>query len=168
MDITMLKEHLGEELYAQAAEKLNAVDGLQVIAAHDGTWLPKARLDEEIARRKELQSALDGMAGKVKDCAELRAQVDELTRRLESGAAREALLRAGARDADLVAKLLSGEGTAEEQIAALKKRSPYLFEDAPGTRAGFGGGQRARADGGHADVYGAIRAAAGRGTCAFL
>lgn len=168
MDIAMLKEYLGDTLYAQAEEKLSGIDGLQVIAAHDGTWLPKARLDEEIARRREAQSALDAMAEKARDSEELRAQVAELTRQLEksrrSAVLREALTRARARDAGLVEKLLDeGDGAdPEKQIAALRERSPYLFEDAPAARAGFGGGQRAGAEGGHAGVNGAIRAAAGR------
>ena len=167
MDISMLREYLGDTLYAQAEEKLSGIDGLQVIAAHDGTWLPKARLDEEIAKRRELQSALDGMAEKARDSEALRAQVAELTEKLESsqhaGALREALLRAGARDVDLVEKLLDKEDAPEEQIAALRRRSPYLFagEDSS-PRAGFSGGSRGRAAGGHADVNGAIRAAAGR------
>ena len=166
MDIAMLREHLGDTLYAQAEEKLSGIEGLQVIAAHDGTWLPKARLDEEIAKRRELQSALEGMTEKAKDADALRAQVEELTQRLETSrqsvAAREALLRAGARDVDLVERLLDGDGSPEEQVAALKRRSPYLFAgEENGLRAGFGG-SRGHAAGGHADVNGAIRAAAGR------
>lgn len=167
MNITMLREYLGDTLYAQAEEKLSGIDGMQVIATHDGTWLPKARLDEEIARRRELQSALDQMAEKAGDSEKLRAQVAELTQRLEkslrSGTLREALMRAGARDVDLVEKLLDGEEAPEEQIAALRRRSPYLFAgEGGGPRAGFSGTGRGHAAGGHADVNGAIRAAAGR------
>ena len=60
MDITMLKEYLGDELYARAEEKLGGVGDLQVIAAHDGSWLPRARLDQEIAKRRELQGTRRG------------------------------------------------------------------------------------------------------------
>lgn len=152
MDIGMLKEYLGDTLYAQAEEKLSAIEGLQVIAAHDGTWLPKARLDEEIAKRRELQGALE-------------ARVEELTRELEdsrkSARMREALAKAGARDAALVERLLKGADEPEEEIAELRRKSPYLFYEAAGSRAGFGGG-RERETGAHADVNGAIRAAAGR------
>ena len=165
MDIGMLKEYLGDTLYAQAEEKLSAIEGLQVIAAHDGTWLPKARLDEEIAKRRELQGAREEMAGRVKDGEALEARVEELTRELEdsrkSARMREALAKAGARDAALVERLLKGADEPEEEIAELRRKSPYLFYEAAGSRAGFGGG-RERETGAHADVNGAIRAAAGR------
>jgi len=155
MDIGMLKEYLGEELYAQAEEKLAAVEGLRVIAADDGSWLPRARLDEEIAKRRELQEKLDALTGAAAERDALREQLAAMTEKAE----------AGARDIPLVEKLLSGQireaGEIREAVRALRQRSPYLFEDAAaGLRAGFGGGSTGGRE--HADVNGAIRAAAGR------
>ena len=165
MDITMLKEYLDDTLYAQAQEKLSGIEELQIIAAHDGSWLPKARLDAEIAKRRELQGAVESLAEKARDSEALREQNDTLRRELEesrrSGTVREALMRAGARDVELVEKLLPGKEPPESEIAALRRRSPYLFHDEGGPRAGFGGG-RGRTGGGQSDVNGAIRAAAGR------
>ena len=175
MDISMLKEYLGEALYAQAEEKLGAVGDLQVIAAHDGTWLPRSRLDAEIAKRRELQGTVDSLTEALNEAnrkleaeGELQGQVErlsrELARRERSGALREALTRARARDVDLVEKLLAAEESEsgpEEQVAALRKRSPYLFDEAGGVRGGFGSPRREDL-GAHGDVNGAIRAAAGR------
>ena len=176
MDIGMLKEYLGEELYAQAEEKLAAVEGLRVIAADDGSWLPRARLDEEIAKRRELQEKLDALTGAAAERDALREQLAAMTEKAEAAqreaaelklscVIREELARAGARDIPLVEKLLSGQireaGEIREAVRALRQRSPYLFEDAAaGLRAGFGGGSTGGRE--HADVNGAIRAAAGR------
>lgn len=175
MDISMLKESLGEELYALAEEKLGGLEGLQVIATHDGTWVPKTRLDEEIAKRREAQAALEAAREQTAECDGLRAQIESLTEELrqrdERLAAlrrgeetRDALRRAGARDAEVAERMLDPEGDIREQIGALRERYPYLFAEEPGSvRAGFGSRAAGRGTaGGHADVNGAIRAAAGR------
>ena len=174
MDITMLKEYLGDELYARAEEKLGGVGDLQVIAAHDGSWLPRARLDQEIAKRRELQGTVESLTGALDEARKqseesgaLRAEVERLGRELEShdrrARLREALTRAQARDVDLLERLMAGEtGDIDEHIATLRRQSPYLFEGAAAARAGFGGGRGADARGGHDDVNGAIRAAAGK------
>ena len=175
MDISMLKECLGEELYAQAEEKLSGLEGMQVIATHDGTWVPKGRLDEEIAKRREAQAAMEAAQKQIAENEGLQSQVEHLTEELrqrdERLAAlrrgeetREALRRAGARDAEVAERMIDPEGDMDEQIGALRERYPYLFEEEPGSvRAGFGSRTAGRGRmGGHADVNGAIRAAAGR------
>ncbi len=58
MDISTLKDHLSEELYGQVEAALREVDGLTIIPTNDGTWLPKARLDEEISKQKGLKSTI--------------------------------------------------------------------------------------------------------------
>lgn len=40
------------------------------------------------------------------------------------------------RDADLVARLIDPDMALEQQIAALKKQSPYLFQDGPAQAGG--------------------------------
>jgi len=194
MDMTMLKAHLGEELYARVEEKLGGLDGFQVIATNDGSWMPKARLDAEIAKRKELQAAVNGLNGqldearqKLEESGALQGRVDRLTAEVaerdktirgmrRSGQIREALTRANIRDAALGERILDtaaleedGAGNLaglEEQIRALRERSPYLFADPEPTacRAGFIGGRPGRPAGeqGHEAVNRAIRAAAGK------
>ena len=196
MDITMLKTHLGDELYAQVEERLGALDGFQVIATNDGSWLPKSRLDAEITKRKDLQSTINGLTGqlneakqKLEESANLQQQVDKLTADLterdgtitglrRSGKIREALLKAHAKDAAVLEKLLDSAKIGEdengnltgvdEQIAALKENSAYLFaETQPSPRAGFAGSKNptsgaANGNDKHADVNNAIRFAAGK------
>lgn len=177
MDISMLKEHLGAELFAQAEEKLGGIEGLRVIADHDGSWLPKSRLDEEISRRKDLQGAADSLGAELEKMKTQLAESEkwrEDAQRLEKemaalrwkSDARQALARAGARDAALVERLLEEQGESiEKQIQRLREESPYLFREESGRRAGFDGGRmdKSGSGAGHADVNIAIRAAAGRG-----
>jgi len=188
MDISMLKECLGDELYARVQEKLEALEGMQVIAQNDGSWLPKGRLDAEIARRRELQASVKELQGKLQEQEGLRAQLKELAQAVNereriigsmrrSDRIRRALEQANVRDAGLVEKLLDAgairedaEGNLEglqEQITLLRERSGYLFRDGvpEAQHAGFGGGrapQSGGAGGAHRDVNSAIRAAAGR------
>lgn len=175
MDISLLKESLGEELYAQAAEKLEGLAGLRLIATDDGSWLPKSRLDEEIAKRNELKKTVERLTGEAQACEALREENRRLAREGEEmrrGAQIcQALAAAHARDPQVLERLIDRERLGEdgagllEQIAALREGCPYLFlEDAPVARGGFGGASYPRAAGmaGHGDVNGAIRAAAGR------
>ena len=166
MDITMLKTHLGDELYAQVEERLGALDGFQVIATNDGSWLPKSRLDAEIERRKGLQATINTLTHDLNeakqqaaDSATLQQQVEQLTRDVadrdgtitglrRSGKIREALAKANAKDASVVERLLDaskiGEDDngnltgVEDQIKALKESSAYLFQES-NTRGGFSG-----------------------------
>ena len=194
MNLTMLKTHLGDELYAQVEEKLGALEGFQVIATNDGSWLPKSRLDAEIERRKELQTTVNSLTKDLNDAkqqldasATLQQQVDKLTQDVadrdgtitamrRSGKVREALVKANAKDASVLEKLLDASKIGEddkgnltgvdEQIKALKETSGYLFnEEQTGFRAGFGGSKNPKTGNegksGNADVNAAIRAAAG-------
>lgn len=168
MDTTLLKECLGEELYAQVAEKLEGAEGLRIIATGDGSWLPKSRLDAEIAKRNELKKTVEELTVRAQAGDALRGENERLTRetaelRREAGI-REAILAAHARDAQVVERLIDREQLdekgAEEQIAELRERYPYLF----GTvRGGFGGVKLgAETPAARGDMNDAIRAAAGR------
>lgn len=193
MNITMLKTHLGDELYAQVEEKLGALEGFQVIATNDGSWLPKSRLDAEIDRRKELQTTVNTLTKNLNDAkqrldasATLQQQVEQLTKDVadrdgtistmrRSGKVREALVKANAKDASVLEKLLDDSKIGEddkgnltgvdEQIKALKESSAYLFNEDNSFRAGFCGSKNPKTGGnektGNADVNSAIRAAAG-------
>lgn len=169
MDLTMLKTHLGDELYAQVEEKLGGLDGFQVIATNDGSWMPKARLDAEITKRKDLQTTVNSLTGELNEAKKqleasgsLKDQVDKLTADLaerdqtitgmrRSGKIREVLAKANAKDIGVLEKLLDDSQISEddkgnltgvdEQIKALRENSAYLFNDAASFKGGFGGGK---------------------------
>lgn len=167
MDISVLKTHLGDELFAQVEEKVGSLEGYNIIATNDGTWLPKSRLDAEIEKRKQLQTTINGLTGELNTAKQqlaasetLQAQVTQLTSDVAerdktiaalkiSGKVHSALAKENAKDVDLVERLLDHSKIAEDdkgnvtglddQIKALKESSPYLFgtEEKPGQRGGF-------------------------------
>lgn len=181
MDITMLKTHLGDELYAQVEEKLNSLDGFHVIATNDGSWLPKSRLDAEIAKRKDLQTTVNSLTGELNEAkakldasTTLQSQVEQLTQTVaerdqqivsmkRSGKIREALTNANIRDASIGEKLLDlskiGEDDKgnltglDEQIKALKESSPFIFNESASPKAGFGTGKNPAAGAGSQDAH---------------
>ena len=192
MDISMLKTHLGDELYSQVEEKLGGLDGFHVIATNDGSWLPKTRLDAEISKRKDLQTTINGLTAELneakknlEDSSGLQAKVEQLTRDVaerdgtittmrRSGKIRELLQQANVRDVHVVERLLDEAQITEdekgniqgvaEQLNALKEHSAYLFNESGGLRAGFGADKQPHAGdpGSNSDVNSAIRRAAGR------
>lgn len=171
MDISMLKTHLGDELYTQVEEKLGGLDGYNVIATNDGSWMPKSRLDAEITKRKDLQTTVNSLTAELNEAKKslessgtLQSQLDQLKQDLaerdgtitamrRSVKIREALQKANARDVHVLEKLLDDAKITEddkgnlqgvdEQIKALKESSAYLFSDVPPAvqKAGFGGGK---------------------------
>lgn len=180
MDISMLRTHLGDELYEQVEEKLGSLDGFHVIPTNDGSWLPKSKLDAEIDKRKTLQTTINGLTTELNDAKKrieesstLQTKVDKLTKDLEdrdksitqmkrSGKIRDALVKAKVRDASIVEKLLDGDKIGEddkgnltgldEQLKALQETSGYLFDtNQPARRAGFDFGSHAGNGGGHDD-----------------
>ena len=191
MDVSTLKAHLGEDLFAQVETALKDVDGLTIIATNDGSWLPKTRLDEERKNLKGTIATLTQQLAEAKKAGEnataLQATVDSLTQQVKdrdatitgmkrSGKIQEALRKAKARDAAVVEKLLDVSKIGEDdkgaltglddQIKALKASSAYLFEEEKGGKAGFGGGKDPNAGKGgsnnsNAEVNSAIRAAFG-------
>ena len=193
MDITALKAQLGDELYAQAAEKLKDVEGMSIIQTNDGSWLPKARLDDEIGKHKATKAALADLtkqleeAKKAGDGSEalkeaveaLKAQLAErdstISGMKRSQKVRAALAKANAKDPAVIERLLDqaqigedekGELTGvEEQLKALRESAGYLFNEEPKPKGGWGGAKTQPQGSGdpNADVNAAIRAAAGRG-----
>ena len=166
MDVSMLKAHLGDELYAQVEGKLSGLDGFAVIATNDGSWLPKSRLDAEITKRRDLQTTINTITGELNDTkaklaasSGLQGQVDKLTADLaerdktitgmkRSAKIRDKLAAAHIRDAAIGEKLLDMDKIGEDdkgnltgiddQIKALQEGSPFLFGDGQQHRGGFG------------------------------
>lgn len=179
MDVSMLKAHLGDELYAQVEGKLSGLDGFTVIATNDGSWLPKSRLDAEITKRRDLQTTINTITGELNDTkakleasSGLQGQVDKLTQDLaerdktitgmkRSAKIRDKLTAAHIRDAAIGEKLLDMDKIGEDdkgnltgiddQIKALQEGSPFLFGDGQHNRGGFGDGKPGTGGGGEND-----------------
>ena len=169
MDISTLKAHLGDDLFAQVEAKLKDVDGLTIIPTNDGSWLPKSRLDDEIGKQKTLKATITTLNQQLAEAKQkgdtadtLQSTIDSLKQQVadrdatitgmkRSGKIQDALRKAKARDAAVVEKLLDASKIGEDdkgaltgledQIKALKTSSSYLFEDEKGGKAGFGGGK---------------------------
>lgn len=176
MDVTTLRAHLGDELYAQVEEKLKPVEGLQLIATNDGSWLPKSRLDEELAKLRDSRSAVAALTKQLEEAKKsgesvttLQATIDSLKQQVadkdaaitgmkRSGKIQDALRKAKARDAAVVERLLDAAKIGEDdkgnltglddQIKALRESSAYLFDEEGGGRAGYGGGKNPKLSGG--------------------
>lgn len=176
MDVTSLKTHLGDELFAQVEPKLKGVEGLTIVTTNDGSWVPKSRLDEELGKIKDHKTTISTLTKQLEEAKKagdsattLQATVDSLTQQLKdrdatitgmkrSGKIRDVLTKAKAKDPALVEQLLDASKIGEDdkgnltgvddQVKALKERSAYLFDEEGGRRAGFGGGKDPASGGG--------------------
>jgi hypothetical protein len=144
-----LKQYLGDELYAQVAEKLTGNDKVKLANLADGGYVAKGKFDElEIDKGKLAKQVAD--LQKV-DGAALQGQVDQLTKdnaALKMGRKLDAaLMAAKAHDVTAVGALLdmgkislddSGKLVgADEQIKALQQSHAWAF--AQTTMPGAGG-----------------------------
>ena len=66
-NIEFLKQFLGDDLYAQVEAKLANASGLTLVNTADGSYVPKGKLDDEIARRKEKEAEITTMTATVTD-----------------------------------------------------------------------------------------------------
>jgi hypothetical protein len=169
MDVSTLKAHLGDDLFGQVEAALKDVDGLTIIPTNDGSWIPKAKFDEETGKQKTLKATITTLNQQLAEAKQkgesataLQATIDSLKQQVadkdatitgmkRSGKIREALTKAKVRDAAVVEKLLDAakigeddKGTLtglDDQLKALKESSPYLFTEDGGHRGGWGGGK---------------------------
>lgn len=140
MDYEYLKETLGEELYGQFTEKMQG-SGIELVNARDGSYIPKAKFDEEVTK---LQGRVKENEKAAKKVAELEAQVAEKDKAItgyeKKGKVAAALREAGARDEELLLRLIDldsvtfddkdGLSGLEEQLEPIRKKNPYLFHRA--------------------------------------
>lgn len=169
MDVSTLKAHLGEDLFGQVETALKDVDGLTIIPTNDGSWIPKAKFEEETGKQKTLKATITTLNQQLAEAKQkgesataLQATIDSLKQQVadkdatitgmkRSGKIREALTKAKVRDAAVVEKLLDAAKIGEDdkgaltglddQLKALKESSPYLFTEDGGHRGGWGGGK---------------------------
>lgn len=171
MNIDFLKPVLGDELFAQVSQKLDAAPEIKLAnVAENGNFIPKAKYFEEIAKTKALESKVEELSGQLGDATSqlegMSALNDQIARLTQDVSDRDgkianlsrdynikdALRAAKARDVDIVFGLLdkdkitSKDGKlkgVEEQIKSLQENKGFLFEteESGGKRGGFSGRQ---------------------------
>ena len=153
-----LKPVLGDELYTQFSEKMSGseAEGIMLVNAKDGSYIPKAKLDEERSTSKGYKGQieeLNAQLAELKKAVEGNDSLKEQIAKLQEGiTSRDAALKAQqmdftikdavrgskAKNADVVIKMIDRGKITEndghiyglnEQIEALKKTDAYLFEE---------------------------------------
>lgn len=189
MSYEFLRPVLGDELYAQVDEKLSGSE-LNIINLSDGSYIPKAKFDDERKKNKTLNESIADLTkqlGEAQDqinsAASLQTQVDKLTKDLADKDAamasttkqyriKDELRGMKAKNVDVIMPLLNLDKITDkdgklaglsEQVDALKQSDAYLFEIA-GNRGGFGGSQDIGGSNEtpNAAMNAAIRSASGR------
>lgn len=168
MNIDFLKPVLGDELFAQITEKLNAAPDIKLAnVAENGNYIPKAKYLEEIAKVRSLESKVEDLNAQISDAntkldgmEELNTKIAQLTKDVTDRDGKianlsrdynikDALRAAKARDVDIVFGLLdkdkisTGKDGAlkgvDEQVKALQEKKAFLFESEDKGGAGRGG-----------------------------
>lgn len=169
MDITILKQHLGDELFAQVTEKLGSVEGLTIISTGDGSWIPKARFQNELDKVKALNANIASLTTELDEAKKASGSIPSLNQQIEqlkndvaerdgrittmqrTGKMLEKIRTANARNPETVLRLIDMKKIGEdkdgnltgfdEQLTSLKESDTYLFTADNGGKGGFGGGK---------------------------
>lgn len=166
MSFDFLKPILGDELYAQFCDKMSGAQGINLVNVADGSYIPKAKFDDEHTKVKNLNQQLTDVNAKLAaaqqqngDTASLNDRITQLTADLAARdsqlseqklayMAMDALRDRRARNPKAVLSMLDMSKVTEkdgkldgldDQLDALQKSDGYMFENAPGANGGFGG-----------------------------
>lgn len=178
MNLDFLKPALGDELFAQVATALKN-SGLNIVNIADGSYIPKAKFDEQLDKVIALQQTVAERDATIKQeqakngtVDALQSKVDQLTKDLADRDAtiqsknleyqiKDELRGMKARNVDVIMPLLQRDkitvkdGKLEglsDQVEALKKSDAYLFDtENRGGRGGFSGHQDTGNDGSGGD-----------------
>ncbi len=135
-----LKEILGDELFAQVEEKINAADGVKLANIADGSYIAKADYDKLNGEFEKFKAAPDNseeLETLRADKAKLEGDISKL--KFDS-ALNLALATSGARNTKALGALidpdklnLTDEGLDGfgQQLAAVKEENPWLFGKEP-------------------------------------
>jgi hypothetical protein len=186
-----LKPALGDELFAQVEEKLASAKGITLVNTADGSYVPKAKLDEERNISKGYKTQIDELNGeltKLKESAtDAEALKNQITQLQSDIASKDAAMKqqqlqytikdtirgSKAKNVDIVLKMLDLSKITDsngklygldEQIDSLKKSDGYLFESEPDHSGGVDPHHDPEPDkpGSNQAVNDMIRQAAGR------
>ena len=170
MSIDFLKPVLGDELFTQVSDKLSGATGITLANIADGSYVPKAKFDEERTKAKNLTTQVNDLTQQLADAQKNAGDVDALNQQITKLTQdvtdrdnklaslstdydiKDALRAAKARDVDIVfglldrSKITSKDGKlsgVDEQLKAIRESKGFLFEsdEKPAGRAGFGGQQ---------------------------
>lgn len=170
MSIDFLKPVLGDDLFAQVSEKLSGATGITLANIADGSYVPKAKFDDERTKAKNLTTQVNDLTQQLADAQKNAGDVDALNQQITKLTQdvtdrdnklaslstdydiKDALRAAKARDVDIVfglldrSKITSKDGKlngVDDQIKAIRESKGFLFEsdEKPANRAGFGGQQ---------------------------
>lgn len=170
MNLDFLKPYLGDELFSQVSEKLEGASGLTLANISDGSYIPKAKFDDERNKAKQLTAQVNDLTAKLTEAEGKAASIDALNQKItqltQDVADRDGKLAsmsldydikdaaraAKARDVDIVVGLLDKSkitkkdgklSGVEEQFKALRESKGFLFEpeQGGGIRGGFDGRQ---------------------------
>lgn len=186
-----LKDILGEELFAQVAEKLSENESIKLANIADGQYIPKSKFDAERSGAKALKTQIEELQGRITELQNenagadtLKVQLAQIQRDLEAKDAQikaqrmdfalmEAARAHKAKDPEIIAQMIDRSQIAEqgdgyigmdEQLDAIAKAYSYMFESEPA--APVGGFDPLRVPQGgtteNAVMNNLIRAAAGR------
>ena len=73
--LEFLKPVLGDQVYTSFLEKMNDAPGITLVNASDGSYVPKAKFDTEIAAKKQYLSQVESLS---KEKATLDAEISSL------------------------------------------------------------------------------------------
>lgn len=170
MNIDFLKPVLGDELFTQVSDKLSGATGITLANIADGSYVPKAKFDDERTKAKNLTTQVNDLTQQLADAQKNAGDVDALNQQITKLTQdvtdrdnklaslstdydiKDALRAAKARDVDIVfglldrSKITSKDGKlngVDEQVKAIRESKGFLFEsdEKPANRAGFGGQQ---------------------------
>lgn len=194
MALDFLKPVLGEELYQQfAAAMKQSGANINLVDIASGNFIPKAKFDEKLNQIHQLtedlnakQAELDAEKQKLGTVDTLQKQIDQLTQDIAAKDTalhdanldyriKDELRALKVKDVNIVVPLLKRDQITEkdgklngftEQVDALKKSAPYLFDLEQQQRGGFNGQQDIIGTGGNettnAAMNNALRQALGR------
>ncbi len=122
-NLEFLKPVLGDQVYTSFLEKMNEAPGINLVNASDGSYVPKAKFDTEIAAKKQYLSQVEALS---REKATLDAEVSTLRNQLqeasETGSKREKDMK---KDAEIIAKL---QGEVKQLSGDLEQRKHDLEE----------------------------------------
>ena len=118
-----LKPVLGEELFTQFTEKMANANGITLVNVSDGSYVPKAKFDTEIAAKKQYSGQVAELS---KQQATLEQQIKELTEKLDAAQAEGANAKALQEKVDELTADLEAKKKALNETKPLSKQVAEL------------------------------------------
>ena len=82
MSIDFLKPVLGDELFTQVSDKLSGATGITLANIADGSYVPKAKFDDERTKAKNLTTQVNDLTQQLADAQKNAGDVDALNQQI--------------------------------------------------------------------------------------